>query len=97
MAKHQAAQAAAANQLALAHNVAATAVAKLTPGPIGADANAAIAAALRKLAAAYTALASAAKHNNTRGYDAARTAIGQGESALSAAFAQLRQDGYTIG
>ncbi len=50
-------QAAAARRLARAHATAATAAGRLAPGPIGADANLAIVAALHKLSSAYSSLA----------------------------------------
>ena len=95
-AKHPADQAAAARRLAGAHATAATAAGRLAPGPIGADANLAIVAALHKLSSAYSSLASAAQHEDKRGYTAATSAITQAETALQAGFAQLRQDGYSI-
>jgi hypothetical protein len=96
-AKDPGGQSAAAEQLSSADGSAAAAVGKLQPGPVGASANAAIATALQRLAAAYHSLASAAHHNDKRGYGAAQGAIAQADAALSAAFAQLKQDGYTLG
>jgi len=89
-------QAAAARRLALAHAAAATAAGRFAPGPIGADANVAIVAALHQLASAYSSLADAAGHVDKRGYAAATKAIGQADAALGAGFARLRQDGYSI-
>jgi hypothetical protein len=89
-------QAAAARRLAQAHDAAAGAAARLSPGPVGADANAAIVAALHKLGSGYASLAQAAARHDGRKYTAASTAITQADSALAAAFARLRQDGYTI-
>jgi hypothetical protein len=96
-AKTPKAQSAAANALAGAYGQAAAATAKLQPGPIGAQGNAAIAAALRQLAGGYRALGSAATHNDKRGYATAGQAISKAQSALTAAFGQLQQAGYTIG
>ncbi len=96
-ARHPADQAAAARRLALAHDTAADAAARLDPGPIGADANTAIVAALRRLGSAYTSLASAAQREDKRRYAAAGLAITQADAALQAAFAKLREDGYSIG
>ncbi len=96
-AKSQKAQAAAAKTLASAYQQAATAAAKLQPGPVGTQGSRAIVAALRQLAAGYQALSTAAAHNNKKAYAAAGTAIAKAQTALSAAFAQLRQAGYTIG
>jgi serine/threonine protein kinase len=95
-AKHPGDQAAAARQLAGAHATAATAAGRLAPGPIGADANLAIVAALHRLSSAYSSLASAAQHADKHRYTAATSAITQAETALQAGFALLRQDGYSI-
>ncbi|HTP19643.1 MAG TPA: hypothetical protein VMJ65_08560, partial [Solirubrobacteraceae bacterium] len=96
-AKRPAAQAAAARRLSSAHAAAAAAAARLTPGPIGADGNLAIVAALHKLSAGYASLARAAQANDKRRYTAATTVITQADAALDAGFARLRQDGYSIG
>ena len=96
-ARRPADQAAAARRLALAHDTAASAAARLAPGPIGADANAAIVAALRGLGSAYASLAGAAQREDRRQYAAAGLAITQADAALQAAFVKLRQDGYSIG
>jgi hypothetical protein len=95
-AKRPADQAAAARRLAAAHAAAATAAGRLAPGPIGADANVAIVAALQKLSSAYDSLAGAAQHEDKRGYAAASTAVNQADASLRAGFVQLRQDGYAI-
>jgi hypothetical protein len=95
-ARRPADQAAAARRLAQAHDDAAKAAARLSPGPVGADANAAIVAALRRLGSAYASLAQAAAHHDARKYAAASTAISQADAALGAAFARLGQDGYSI-
>jgi len=95
-ARRPADQAAAAHRLAQAHDDAAKAAARLSPGPIGADANAAIVAALRRLGSAYASLAQAAAHHDTRRYAAASTAISRADGALGAAFAHLAQDGYSV-
>jgi outer membrane biosynthesis protein TonB len=89
-------QATAARGLARAHDAAASSAARLSPGPVGADANAAIVAALHRLGSAYASLAQAAAHHDGRMYAAASTAITQADAALAAAFARLRQDGYSI-
>jgi hypothetical protein len=96
-AKNQRGQASAAAGLAQAYTRAAAAAAGLSPGPIGGAANAAIVGALRGLEAGYQSLSSAAQHNDKHAYAAAQAAIGNAESALSAAFGQLQQDGYTVG
>ncbi len=96
-ARHPSDQATAARRLARAYGSAADSTARLSPGPIGADANAALVAALRKLSSAYASLAHAAAGNAKRQYAAASTSIKRADSALAAAFALLRQDGYSIG
>ena len=96
-ARRPADQASAAGRLARAYDSAATAAGRLTPGPVGADANASIVTALDKLGVAYGSLAHAADRNDNRQYAAASTAITQADAALGAGFARLRQDGYTIG
>jgi len=96
-AKSQKAQAAAAKTLAAAYQQAATAAAKLQPGPVGADGNQAIVKALRQLASGYVALNTAAAHNNKKAYATAGAAIGKAQTALNAGFAQLQKAGYTIG
>jgi outer membrane biosynthesis protein TonB len=95
-AKRPADQAAAAGGLARAYKNAAAGAARLAPGPIGADGNAAIVAALDKLSSAYASLAHAATRNDKNQYAAASTAITQASAALGAGFARLRQDGYAI-
>jgi hypothetical protein len=91
------AQARAAQDLAQAYQRAATDAQKLTPGPAAAPANAAIVAALKRLSGAYSSLAGAAKGNNGRAYDSARTAVKQASDALTSAFAQLQHAGYAVG
>jgi hypothetical protein len=95
-AKHPGDQATAARRLASAHAAAATAAARLAPGPVGADANLAIVAALHKLSSAYELLARAAQREDKRQYAAASAAIAQADASLNEGFAQLRQDGYSI-
>jgi hypothetical protein len=96
-AKNQHAQAAAAQRLSRAYRSAATAVAKLNPGPAASSAQAAIVAALARIERAYASLATAAAHNNRKAYLKAERSIHQGESALLAAGRKLQQDGYNIG
>jgi Protein kinase domain len=95
-ARRPADQAAAARRLAQAHDDAANAAARLSPGPIGADATAAIVAALRRVGSAYASLAQAAAHHDARKYTTATTTISHADAALGAAFARLAQDGYSI-
>ena len=96
-AKNPKAQAAAARSLAGAYQQAASGVAHLQPGPIGAEGSAAIVSALRELGAGYRRLSSAAAHNNKRAYAAARAQIAQAQTALTAGFGKLQQAGYSIG
>lgn len=96
-AKTPAAQASAAGGLSAAYGHAAAAVSKLTPGPAASGANAALAAALGQLQRGYGSLSAAAAHHNGGAYRSAQGAIGRAQHALSAAFGQLRQDGYKIG
>lgn len=88
-------QALAANRLSAAHLQAAAAVVALNPGPASA-ANAALAAALRVEAQAYTALARAADRLNVRAYDAATAAVTQADAALSSALSRLGTFGYRV-
>ncbi len=90
-------QASAARALAADYQRAATAVAKLDPGPVGTTANVAIVTALRQLAAAYGSLANAAARHDKGAYAKAQTSISSAQAALNRGFAQLQQDGYTIG
>jgi hypothetical protein len=96
-AKTPRAQAAAAGVLAQAYKQAAGSAAKLQPGPIGASAAAAVAAALQRLGAEYQSLAAAASHNNKRAYATANAGVSRAETQLSAGFTALQKDGYTIG
>ena len=89
-------QAAAARRLARGHDAAATAASRLSAGPIGADANLAMVAALRRLGTAYASLAQAAQANDKHRYANAQVEITGADTALGGAFARLRQDGYSI-
>jgi hypothetical protein len=86
----------AARRLAQAHDDAAKAAKRFSPGPVKADAHAAIVAALGRLGSAYASLAQAAAHHDARQYAAASTTISHADAALGAAFARLAQDGYSI-
>ncbi len=88
------AQATAATTLAQAHNHAAAAVRAANPGPAEQAANAALAAALARIAGGYSALASAAHSGNTGSYDAARQTVDSGTAALMKAVGELRKLGY---
>jgi predicted Ser/Thr protein kinase len=88
------AQATAAATLAQAHAHAAAAVRAANPGPAEQAANAALAAALSRIAGGYSALASAARSGNTGGYDAARQTVDGGTAALTKAVGELRKLGY---
>ncbi|HEX3978659.1 MAG TPA: serine/threonine-protein kinase [Solirubrobacteraceae bacterium] len=96
-AKSQKAQAAGAKTLAGSYQQAATAAAKLQPGPVGATGTKSIVTALRQLASGYHALSTAAAHNDKKAYATAGAAIGKAQTALNAGFGQLQQAGYTIG
>lgn len=96
-AKSPKAQAAAALELSDAHATAAAAAEKLTPGPATAAAAANVVIALKQLASGYEALSRATSAGNGGDYSAAASAIKHADAALSAAFARLRQAGYTIG
>jgi hypothetical protein len=97
IAKTQKAQAAAAQKVSTDVSHAASAVSKLSPGPIGATGNSAVAAALRRIAAGYSALSVAAAHDRGSAYRQAQSQISTGDSALRGAFAQLKQAGYNVG
>ena len=88
------AQATAATTLAQAHNHAAAAVRAANPGPAEQAANAALAAALSRIAGGYSALASAARSGNAGAYDVARRTVDSGTAALTKAVGALRKLGY---
>jgi hypothetical protein len=87
-------QAAAAGAFASAYGQAAAAVARLEPGPRASTATGALVSALGSIGKRYAALAHAAAHDDKRGYDAARAAIGSDFSAVTAALAKLKSAGY---
>lgn len=86
----------AASALATAHARAAAAASHITVGQASA-ANQALAAALSQNATAYKALARAAVKQDVRGYGRAERAVTSAGTGLDAAYAQLRQLGYTVG
>jgi hypothetical protein len=88
-------QASAARRLATAYSQAATAVSQITVSPLEGAANAAIAAALGKVASGYSQAADAAAANNAGAYTKAGQAIAAGEAALQAALGSLGELGYT--
>lgn len=85
----------AASALATAHARAATAASHISVGPVS-SANEALVTALTQNAAAYKALAQAAAKQNVAAYGRAEAALASAGSGLSAAYAQLREQGYTI-
>ncbi len=88
-------QAKAANGLAGDYDQAATAVGKLPGNPRAAAATTALAKALRDQAGAYRSLATAASHNDSKGYDSAKTDVSTASDQVSAAFKQLSDLGYS--
>jgi hypothetical protein len=76
------------------HSQAATSVGAAAPGSLAADANGAIAAALRQTAAAYGRLSTAARAGAGGPYDAARSAVGRAERATRDAIGALERLGY---
>lgn len=91
-----AAQAKAENELAVAHAQAASAIAKLNVGPAS-DENAALESAMRRVSAAYRALAGAAERQDARAYQRARRFLAAAEKALSGALATVDGTGYRTG
>ncbi len=64
--------------------------------PLDQGANSRIAAALTRIARGYTNAASAARADDTSGYNAAGREITRGGTALSRAFDQLKALGYSL-
>ncbi len=85
----------AASALATAHAQAATAAGHITAGQVS-SANQALVTALNQNAAAYKALAEAAAKQNVSAYGRAQAALASAGSGLTAAYGELRQQGYTI-
>jgi hypothetical protein len=85
----------AASALATAHAQAATATGHLNVGRVS-SANQALVTALNRNAAAYKALAQAAVRQSVSAYGRAEAAVASAGSGLAAAYAELRQLGYTI-
>ena len=85
----------AASALAAAHAQAATATGHISVGRVS-SANQALVTALTRNATAYRALARAADKADVPAYGRAEAAVASAGSGLSAAYAQLRQQGYTI-
>ena len=85
----------AASALATAHAQAATATSHITAGQVS-SANQALVSALNQSADAYKALAHAAAKQDVSVYGRAEAAVARAGSGLNAAYAQLRQLGYTI-
>jgi len=91
-----AAQASDGRRLADAYRTAAEAVAKLRPGPVATAANAAIVAALNRLADAYSGLAKAASTHDHVSYRAARQQVMAQARALTHALTELDPAGYSV-
>jgi hypothetical protein len=87
-ARTPAAQARAANAIAIAYSRAAATIAGLSAGPARVQ-NLAFAAALRRTATAYGALARAISRGDARGYGAARASIAGASSAVNSTLSQL--------
>jgi hypothetical protein len=85
----------AASALAAAHARAAAAAGHITVSRVS-SANPALVTALDQNAAAYQALARAARRDDVPAYGRAEAAVVSAGSGLDAAYAQLRQLGYTI-
>ena len=85
----------AASALATAHAQAATATGHISVGQVS-SANQALVTALNQNAEAYKALAHAAAKQDVSAYGRAEAAVASAGSGLNAAYAQLRQLGYTI-
>jgi hypothetical protein len=85
----------AASALAVAHAQAATATGHISVGRVS-SANQALVTALTRNATAYRALAQAADKGDVPAYGRAEAAVASAGSGLSAAYTQLRQQGYTI-
>jgi hypothetical protein len=96
VASTSAAQAKAEDELAVAHAQAASAIAKLNAGPAS-DENAALESAMRRVSAAYRALAGAAERQDARAYQRARRSLAAAEKALSGALATVDGAGSRTG
>ncbi|MGA8364448.1 MAG: serine/threonine-protein kinase [Solirubrobacteraceae bacterium] len=90
------AQAEAAQRLARAHSQAAAAVRNASPGVLERNENAAIVAALSRIAGGYAATASAAHRENHSDFESARNVVRKGTLSLEAALERLRQLGYRL-
>ncbi len=90
------AQASAATDLAAAYRDASRRVSGESVSPLDQGANSRIAAALTRIARGYTNAASAARADDTSGYNAAGREITRGGTALSRAFDQLKALGYSL-
>lgn len=95
-ARTAAAQAVAAGQVAAADAGAALAVSKLNGGP-AARLNSQLAVALRSSAAAYGALASAARRHDAAAYAGARASVTSADASITTALTRLSALGYRIG
>jgi hypothetical protein len=89
------AQAGAAATLAAAYRRASSALARAAVDPASRDANAALSAALGRLATAYSQAATAARANDSAAYSSAGGAITRASAALTSALNSLRALGYS--
>jgi Protein kinase domain len=91
-----AAQATAYDGLAAAYRSAAAKLKRPPGAPLTTAPNAAVMAALSRLAGGYSALATAARSSDAAAYTKARATVTSGSSALSAALATLTAAGYRV-
>jgi serine/threonine protein kinase len=89
-------QAEAAGTLARAHEQAAVALGRATPGPSERAANAAIVAALVGIGKGYAAMDSAAHSEDHHGFESAREMVVKETDVLMAALGRLRAFGYRL-
>jgi serine/threonine protein kinase len=89
-------QAEAAGTLAHAHEQAATALGRATPGPSERATNAAIVAALVGIGKGYATMARAARNEDRHGFEGARRTVIKETDALMAALARLPALGYKL-
>ncbi len=95
-ARTPAGQAAGAERLAAAYEQAARALAGAHPEPAAEAVNGKLATALKRAAAAYGAMAAAARRNDGGAYRNARSQVRGSISAVEAAFGELQKLGYKL-
>jgi hypothetical protein len=89
-------QAAAADSLAAAYQKASSDLGRVTVDPATRDANAALVAALAKIANGYSQAATAARAYDAAAYKRAETAITRGSTAMTTALDSLKSLGYSV-